>query len=329
MSRVIYRLLLGALLVATLSGGVFAQERTYSIMIIVFRGMTEAELGFTDYLKDRLPVSFLLRDANGDRTLIKPFLEEAKEKKVDLIYTFGTSVTLETVGRSDQINLQTNIVDIPVVFNIVADPVGAGLANALSATHRNLTGVSHLVPMIDQLTTMKRFKNVSKLGVIYNTKEANSVLAVQQLRQYSHQFKFDLIEGPLASGTNPLDSEVNEVMEALLMSHPDFIYLPSDSSIIARSGAIVSAATAAGIPTISATEGPIRDSGALMGLVSNYNTAGQFAAYKAEQVLTGKEKIDTIPIETLQRFTIVINMKTALKLNLFPPLSIIKIAQLL
>jgi len=329
MSRAIYRFLIVALLAVTLTDGVFAQEKTYSVMLIVFRGMTEAELGFMEYLKDRLSVDFMIRDANGDRSRVKPFLEEAKQENVDLIYTFGTTVTLETVGPSKNVNPETNIVDIPVVFNIVADPVGAGLADKLSATGRNLTGVSHIVPMVDQLIAMERFKKVSKLGVIYNTTEPNSVLAVKQLRQYSKQFQFDLIEAPLVSGTNLVDSEVNEVINALISSKPDFIYIPSDSSLIARARTIVSAATEAGIPTISATEGPIRDNGALMGLVSNYRSAGQFAGYKAERILTQKEKIQTIPIETLQRFTIVINMKTASELKIFPPLFIIKIAELL
>ena len=329
MSSAIYRFLIGALLAAALSSAAFAQEKTYSIMLIVFRGMTEAERGFTEYLKYRLPVEFLIRDANGDRSQVKPFLVEAKQRKVDLIYTFGTSVTLETVGALGKINPDTNITDLPVVFNIVADPVGAGLASKFAATGRNLTGVSHVVPMVDQLTTMQRFKKVNKLGVIFNTSEPNSLMAVQQLRQHAAQFQFELIEAPLTSGANPLDGDVTEAMQTLLKSKPDFIYLPSDSSIIARARTIVRAATDAGIPTISATEGPIRDSGALVGLVSNYVSAGQFAGYKAEQILTGKEKIETIPIDTLQRFTIVINMKTAAKLNVFPPLDIIKIAELL
>ncbi|MHB9117358.1 MAG: hypothetical protein ACYC2R_03670 [Burkholderiales bacterium] len=40
--------------------------------------------------------------------------------------------------------------------------------------------------------------------------------------------------------------------------------------------------------TFSATEAPVRHSGALMGLVSSYYNVGQFAAYKAEQILVNK-----------------------------------------
>ena len=66
-----------------------------------------------------------------------------------------------------------------------------------------------------------------------------------------------------------------------------------------------------------------------MGLVSNYANAGAFAGYKAEQILRGKEVVSNIPIETLRRFTLVVNMTTAVQLGVYPPLELIKIAELL
>ena len=118
-------------------------------------------------------------------------------------------------------------------------------------------------------------------------------------------------------------------MRPLIAARPGFIYLPSDSSLIERADAIVELARPAGIPIISATEGPIREDGALMGLVSNYANAGAFAGYKAEQILRGKEAVRNIPIETLQRFTLLVNMTTAVQLGVYPPLDLIKIAELL
>jgi putative ABC transport system substrate-binding protein len=291
--------------------------------------MTPAEQGFIEYLKARLPVEFVIRDVDRDRSKVMEFVAEAKSRRVDLIYTFGTTVTLDTVGAAGKVDPNLNVIDIPVVFNIVADPVGAGLASAFAATGRNLTGVSHLVPMPDQLRAMQRFRKVRKLGVIYNSLEANSKLAVEQLRQLAPQFQFDLIEVPLLSGQTPDAREIGEAVHRLLASKPDFVYLPSDSSLIERAAMIVGLASAAGVPVISATEDPIRKAGALMGLVSNYSNAGDFAGYKAEQILAGKAAVGKVPIDTLQRFALVVNMKTAIQLGVYPPLDLIKIAELL
>ncbi len=324
-----HRFLLGFVLTAAIAAGALAQGKTFTVMMITFRGMTPAEHGFVEYLKARLPVEFVMRDVDGNRSKVREFAAEAKSRRVDLIYTFGTTVTLDTVGAAGKVDPNLHVVDIPVVFNIVADPVGAGLASAFAATGRNLTGVSHLVPMPDQLRAMQRFRKVRKLGVIYNSLEANSKLAVEQLRRLAPQFQLELIEAPLRSGQKPDASEIGEAMNRLLESKPDFVYLPSDSSLIERAAMIVGLASAAGVPLISATEDPIRKHGALMGLVSNYSNAGAFAGYKAEQILLGKAAAGKIPIDTLQRFALVVNMKTATQLGVYPPLDLIKIAELL
>jgi putative ABC transport system substrate-binding protein len=327
----IARLLLGWLIALALPCAATAQQKPFKVTLILFRGITPADQGFMDQMKARVPVEFTVRDVEGSRTKIREFVEEARRDRPDLLYTFGTTVTLDTVGAFDQVDPKFHIADIPVVFNIVADPVGAKLASAFAATGRNLTGVSHLVPMPDQLRVMQRFKSVQKLGVIYNPYEANSALAVEQLRQLTAQFQFQLFEAALqtAPGAAVVTQDIVDAMRRIAAARPDFVYLPSDSSLIARASTIVGMATAAKIPVISATEGPIRDDGALVGLVANYYNAGAFAAHKAEQILVGKQPAGRLPIETLQRFALVVNMTTAFQLGLFPPLDLIQIAELL
>src|SRR5262249_35411255 len=146
--------IVAAMLAAALATGAVAQSKTYTVMLILFRGQTPAEQGFMDQLKQRVPVEFIIRNVDGDRSKMKDFVDEAKRTRPDLIYTFGTTVTLDTVGGLGQFDASRHIGDIPVVFNIVADPVGARLATGFTTTGRNLTGVSHLVPMADQLRAM-------------------------------------------------------------------------------------------------------------------------------------------------------------------------------
>ena len=326
-----FRILLGLLMAATLPCVAKAQQKPFKVTMILFRGITQAEHGFMDQLKARVPVEFTIRNVEGSRPKIREYVEEAKRVRPDLIYTFGTTVTLDTVGAVGKADPHLHITDIPVIFNIVADPVGARLATAFAVTGRNLTGVSHLVPMADQLRVMQRFKPVKSLGVIYNPYEANSMLAVDQLKKDAGPFGFALTEASLqtAPGERPVTQDIVDAMQRLATVKPDFIYLPSDSSLIERAATIVGMATAAKIPVISATEGPIRDDAALVGLVSNYYNAGAFAAHKAEQILVGKQPAGRLPIETLQRFAVVVNMSTAIQLGLYPPLDLIRIAELL
>ena len=50
------RILLGLLMAATLSYGAQAQQKPFEVMMILFRGATQAEQGFMDQLKARIPV---------------------------------------------------------------------------------------------------------------------------------------------------------------------------------------------------------------------------------------------------------------------------------
>jgi putative ABC transport system substrate-binding protein len=327
------RLLIGGLLSLPLSKAfqvrsAFAQRNPFTVMMILFRGQTAAEEAFVQYLKERLPVEIQIRDIDGNRAKIREIVSEAKQKRVDLVYTFGTTVTQEVVGVLGAVDRNRHLVDIPVVFNIVADPVGAGIADGLSPTGRNVTGVSHLVPLRDQISAMQRFAPIRRLGVIYNVSEVNSLLAVVQLRQLANILEYELIEAPLGTGHRPSTTEIEQAMERMLMSKPDFIYLPSDSSMIANAQTIVTLATASKVPVVSATEGPIHEAGALVGMVTKYVNAGAFAGYKAEQILLKRQTAGNLPIERLQRYSLVINMSAAAALGMYPPIDLLRIAEL-
>ncbi|KAF0815372.1 hypothetical protein IGB42_00453 [Andreprevotia sp. IGB-42] len=324
------RLLLLALLALPLLARA-AEQKPYRVMMLLYRGSTDAERGFMDYLKARLPVEFIVRDAAEDKEKIPGFIAEAKKLKPDLIYTFGTSMTLATVGKADNANPAGTISNIPVVFNIVADPVGSKLSHTLASSGRNLTGVSHLVPMADQLKAAERLGKIGRLGVVYNPQEPNSLLAVKDLQDNAARFGYTLLPAAIAldDAGKATPEAIAAAVQQLLIGKIDYLYLPSDSSLIQQADAIVAPATAAGVPVISATEAPIRKNGALMGLVGNYYNAGAFAGYKAEQILLKRKTAAAIPMETLQRFSLVVNMQTARALKRYPPLEEFRIAELL
>ena len=80
------------------------------------------------------------------------------------------------------------------------------------------------------------------------------------------------------------------------------------------------------LPTFCGVETLIRQH-CMTGLVSPLYAVGQFAAFKAEQILTGGKDPGEIPIETLSRFSFVVNMETAHKLKVYPPMEILRFAQ--
>lgn len=313
------------------AGAAPVPARPYKVMMILYRGATDAEKGFMDYFKRRnIAVEYTVRDAQADNAKIAEFVREARALRPDLIYTFGTTVTAEVAGLEGAVDPARHITDIPVVFDIVADPIGAKLVKSLSGSGRNVTGASHLVPLAAQMKALQAMRATQTLGVVYNPLEKNSTLAVRELETMASSFGLAVLAVPvvLDSAGKPSPEGIVAAMQTLVAKKPQFIYIPSDSFLIKNADMVVRSARRAMIPVFAATEAPIRNDGALLGLVSTYFNVGELAAYKAEQILTRKAAVSQIPVETLNRFTYLVNMGAAKNLGVYPPLSVVKMAEL-
>jgi len=304
----------------------------FKIFMVLWRGITEAEKGFMDYLSQRgIDADFIIRDCGKDKSKLPEIMKEIRDTKPDLIYSFGTTVTTYIAGTTLDTDRKRFITDIPVVFNIVSDPIGAYLVPNLGTSDRNLTGASHMVPAYAQVKAMKSIIEFHRLGIIFNPQERNSVLSVEAMERIAGSDGFELIKVPIPLDENqkPVEDISPDIIESFADEKPDLVYLPSDSFVISHSKSLVNLVTETGIPTFSATEDPIYTAGALMGLVSRYYNVGQFAGYKAEQILLHKKRPEDIPIETLKRFSFIINMKTAKKLEFYPPITALKFAEVI
>ena len=124
-------------------------------------------------------------------------------------------------------------------------------------------------------------------------------------------------------------SSLPKLMAQVSQTAPDFLYLGPDSFIGANCKQITALALQHRIPVFSATEVALREGKALFGLVSRYAAVGQLTARMAEQILVQKLSPAQIPIETLTRFSYIVNMAVAAELDLYPPLKVINFAEVI
>ncbi len=110
------------------------------------------------------------------------------------------------------------------------------------------------------------------------------------------------------------------MVQSLKARGAQWLYLPPDSFLGTQAKErVIPVAHEAGLPTFAATE-QLMNAGALAGLISRYAAIGAFAGYKAEQILRGRAPQD-IPVETLSRYSYLVNFKVARELKCVPPLS--------
>lgn len=304
--------------------------RPYRVYMILYRGETDVERGFRNYFAmHKIPVELTVRDVAQNVARVPEFIAEARALKVDLIYTWGTPVTLAVAGRHDDANKP--VTDIPVVFTMVSSPVGAGFVKTLASSGRNLTGASHVVPIAQQLTAIRTYRRFERIATIYNPAEANSLPNMKALRAAAAQERLQLIERPvpLDGAGQPIAASLPQLVRQLAAEGVQLLYIGPDSFLGANRKALTEAALAHRMPSYSATEIALREGKALFGLVSGYEAVGRLTAHKAAQILIEGRTPASIPIETLARFSYIVNMSVAAELDLYPPLKVINYAELL
>lgn len=324
------RSLIAAAILAAGLGSALAAD--YKVLIATWRGCEEACQGFKDYLQEKgLSAEIIERDADQRDEALPAILAEARAAEVDLILSWGTSVTQGLAGTlADRDDPAFNN-EIPQVFMIVADPVGSGIVESLERTGRpNITGTFNRMPEEVIVQTIRNYHPpFSRLGLLYNTNEKNSVLKRDELAQLADEMDFALIarEMPLHPDGLPRAEDIASQVAGLKDEKVDFIYLGSSSFLRENGAAFTAAVVEQGIPLISPYEELVRDAQALISVAARYYDVGRLAGSQAERILVGEAAPGDLPLVRMTDFAVVINLAVAKKLNLFPPMELLDIAQ--
>lgn len=307
-------------------------DKVFSIYIATLRGCEEVCEAFRDELvRKGLKVEFTIRSADGRSDRVAQMVTEARRLRPDLIATWGTMVTLGFVGPYDRVDPARHITDIPVVYLYVADPVGSRIVPNDQSSHRpNVAGANIVVPYESQLKAMQAYLPVKRVGVLYGTDEKNSVVEMERLRLAAQAVGLDLIEEvlPVDQEGVPMIESVPDAIARLAQRDIQAIYHISSTFLRVNADAFCEAALQHRLPVFTYAEPVVRRSGALFSLLNSLKSDGQVVAYQAEQILRYGKAPNALPTLTLTRYSVIINMATAKRLELFPPMLMVKYAEL-
>ncbi len=130
------------------------------VVMLLWRGMTQAEQGFVDEMNQNDNVRITILDADKNRQTLAKHINSLDGLEPDLIYTFGTTITLSLLGSTNAPTEFNNNGTIPVVFNIVSDPIGSKIVDSVDSTQRaqNYTALAILSPMKCSLMSSKNWE---------------------------------------------------------------------------------------------------------------------------------------------------------------------------
>jgi len=326
------RLIFTAILLAGLSNIAQAGEKK-TVYSLFWAGCEAVCQGLKDYIQNEgLEIDLIIRNVERDKSRFSGFVKEARALKADTVVTWGTSTTLGIVGTLDDVNNQQFINNIPVVFTLVSDPIRSRIIESYEASGRdNVTGTRNRVPESLNIKTMRKIKpGFQRLGIIYNPSEKNSTGKVNEIRELQDDLDFELIALQLdmdAQGKPIAESIVKRVKE-LKEKRVDFIYLGSSTFLEQQMELFTAAAVENGLPVLSPYENLVRESQAYLSIAARDYDVGMLAGEQIKKILYEDRKPGELSILSIDQYAYVINMKTAKKIKLFPPVDILQIAEI-
>ncbi len=189
--------------------------------------LDDARLGFEDGLKELgVNAEIIYKNAQGDIPTSLSIAQKFVKDEVDLIYAIATSAA-QTAKQATE--------EIPILFSAVTDPVKAEIVVDWDNVGGNITGTSDMAPIASQLKMFKEIDpNINKIGILYNTSEANSEIQLEEVKKLAPQEGLEVVAMGVSNA-----NELPQAIDSLLNKVDGGVYGLSDN-LIASSIALVS-----------------------------------------------------------------------------------------
>lgn len=259
--------------------------------------------------KDGVNVKFDKQNAQADQSNLHNIATRFVSNKDKLIFAIATPAAQSVASVTKE---------IPIVATAVTNFEVARLVKSNKAPGGNVTGVSDINPVADQLALLLKLTPGAKaVGTIYNSSEINSAYQIELLREAAKAHKVDVVEATV--------SNVNDIQQAIasIKDKVQALYIPTDNVMASAIPALLKVTNPAKLPVVAGESGMVR-AGALASIGVDYYTLGVMTGNMGADILEGKAQPATMPIQIQQATKVFINMKAAKEIGLDVPAELLK-----
>ena len=250
-----------------------------------------------------------VRWAPGNTDLMHTFAKELVTLQPDVILTNSTPVTAA---------LKRATSTIPIVFAVVADPVGSGFVASLSRPGGNVTGFGSL----DQGTMASKWLEL--LTAIAPSVKRAVMMFNPDTAPYMESFLLPSFEAAaaslkVASVAAPVhnDAEIEAAISSLGREPGSGLLGMPDNFIEIYRALIISLVARNGVPAVYQTPIIARDGG-LLSYGADFRDIFHRSARYVDNILRGA-KPSELPVQLPTKYFLVVNVKTAKALGLTVP----------
>lgn len=297
-------------------GKIGGQGKSYVVGVVSFGGsFQEAVTGLKEGMgilgyKEGESITYHEIDAAGSNEKVKEAASEFLRQQVDVIYSVSSNVTQQ---------VSKVVRDAPVVFNVVGDPIGLGVAKSLGSSGTNFTGCSVGQYTGKRLELLKTFlPNAHKVLVLYDPTNAYSQQAIAVLRKGSPSLGVTIIEKQVKS-----PDDVVKIMKGTVAGQYDAFFNFGEAKVSTVNKLVADRAKEIKLPTFS-TGKNFAEEGVLITYGASWSELGRQCASVVDKILHGI-KPTNIPIQSPAKVELTVNMKTAAQIGVtFPKEQLIR-----
>ena len=257
-------------------------------------------------LEEGKQFTLTIRDTKGDAKAAEEAARNLEQDKVNLIYTTATSVTIAAKRAT---------ADIPIVFCAGTDPVDLGLVESFARPGGRLTGVYYRVTDLigKRLEILKEIApKLRRVVTFYDPRHPVAIESSKLAREAAQQMGIQLVERHVASV-----EELQAGVQSLKAGEMDAFFEVSDPLVTVQDQLIIDAARVRRLPTMFAEQSSVTRGGLASYSVSLHEV-GRLSAKYVQRILTGVKPKD-LPLEGIDKISLVINLKTAKEIGLTIP----------
>jgi len=262
-------------------------------------------------LEEGRDIALLLRNVRGDVAATETAARALESsEKVDVIVAIGTTTALAAKRATTE---------VPIVFAAGNDPVAAGLVESIAKPGGRLTGFHFATVDL----TPKRLEilreivpKLRRVVTFYDPRTAGAVTSFAAARAAAEKLYIEVVAQQVNS-----PEELRDHLGTLTLAEADAFFFVSDFLVTVHTPQVIEAANALRLPTMATQLGLVR-MGALASYGSDFREYGRLPASYVARILAGTLPRD-LPVETINRPTLAINLKTAKALGLTIPVDIL------
>jgi putative ABC transport system substrate-binding protein len=240
----------------------------------------------------------------------------------DVLAGSPEAVIAVTPVAADPLHRQTK--SVPLIFVVGwFNPVEKGFVAAINQPGGNMTGITDLEPSLGGkwVQLLKQIApGIERAGILYNPDEGSiSAPVLKAIKESAARVAVDLVDLPLRK-----EEEIERVIATLANDPSGGLICPSDVFTTAHRTKIIAEANDRRIPTMFPYRYYAADGGLAAYSPNQPSEFGQ-AAYYVDRILQGETPAH-LPVQTPNKFELVINLTTAKALGIAIPASMLSLA---